>query len=49
MKRRLLIVNTGRQSWRLETLRVETLAHDEREEYLTLHGEALCQYLLRPT
>ena len=47
MKRRLLMIDTGRQSWRLETLRVETLAHDEREEYLTLHGEALCQYILR--
>jgi aldehyde:ferredoxin oxidoreductase len=47
MKRRLLIVDAGQQSWRLETLRVGTLAHDEREEYLTLHGEALCQYILR--
>jgi aldehyde:ferredoxin oxidoreductase len=47
MKRRLLIVDTGRQSWRLETLRVEALAHDEREDYLFLYGEALCQYLLR--
>jgi aldehyde:ferredoxin oxidoreductase len=31
----------------LETLRVEALPHDEREAYLTLHGEALCQYMLR--
>ena len=25
-------------NWRLETLRVETLQHDERQDYLTLHG-----------
>jgi aldehyde:ferredoxin oxidoreductase len=47
MKRRLLIIDADQQSSRLETLRVETLPHDEREAYLTLHGEALCQYLLR--
>jgi aldehyde:ferredoxin oxidoreductase len=47
MKRRLLIVDAQSRTIRLETLRVETLAHDEREAYLTLHGEALCQYLLR--
>jgi aldehyde:ferredoxin oxidoreductase len=47
MKHRLLIINTTQQSYRLQTLRVETLPHDEREAYLTLHGEALCQYLLR--
>jgi aldehyde:ferredoxin oxidoreductase len=47
MKRRLLLLDAARQRYRLETLRVETLAHDEREDYFTLHGEALCQYLLR--
>lgn len=47
MKRRLLIVDAKSRSYRLETLRVETLPHDEREDYLTLSGEALCQYLLR--
>ena len=47
MKRRLLIINSDKQTFRLETLRVETLPHDEREDYLTLHGEALCQYLMR--
>jgi aldehyde:ferredoxin oxidoreductase len=47
MKRRLLVIDSSQQSYKLETLRVETLPHDEREAYLTLHGEALCQYLLR--
>jgi aldehyde:ferredoxin oxidoreductase len=47
MKRRLLVLDADQQSFRLETLRVEVLPHDEREAYLTLHGEALCQYLLR--
>jgi aldehyde:ferredoxin oxidoreductase len=47
MKRRLLVIDGGKQSYRLETLRVEVLPHDDREAYLTLHGEALCQYLLR--
>jgi len=47
MNRRLLVLNAKQQSYRLETLRVETLPHDEREAYLTLHGEALCQYALR--
>jgi aldehyde:ferredoxin oxidoreductase len=47
MKHRLLNINPNQQSYRLQSLRVETLPHDEREEYLTLHGEALCQYLLR--
>jgi aldehyde:ferredoxin oxidoreductase len=47
MKRRILILDAATERYRLETLRVETLPHDEREDYLTLHGEALCQYLLR--
>jgi hypothetical protein len=38
MKRRLLIIDPGNRAYRLETLRVETLPHDEREDYLTLHG-----------
>ena len=47
MKRRLLVLDAARQSHKLETLRVESLLHDGREAYLTLHGEPLCQYLLR--
>jgi aldehyde:ferredoxin oxidoreductase len=47
MRVRILVVNAARQTWYLESLRVETLKHDEREEYLTLHGEAFCQYVLR--
>jgi len=47
MKRRLLVINACQRTYRLETVRVETMPHDEREAYLTLHGEALCQYLLR--
>lgn len=47
MKRRLLIIHADRQSYRLETLYTDSLSHDAREEYLTLHGEALCQYVLR--
>jgi len=47
MKRRLLIIDSENRAYRLETLRSETLPHDEREDYLTLHGEALCQYVMR--
>jgi aldehyde:ferredoxin oxidoreductase len=47
MKRRLLTITSKTRSWRLETLQVETARHDEREDYLTLHGEPLCQYILR--
>jgi aldehyde:ferredoxin oxidoreductase len=47
MKRRILILNPAGQSHRLETLRVEAAPHDEREDYFSFHGEALCQYLLR--
>jgi aldehyde:ferredoxin oxidoreductase len=46
MNRRLLLVNSAAQTWRLETLNAEKLK-DPREDYLTLSGEALCQYLLR--
>lgn len=47
MKRRLLTIHADRSSYTLETLTVESLPRDAREEYLTLHGESLCQYLLR--
>ena len=47
MHRRLLIVDPSTQAWRLETLQVETLDKDPREDYFVLGGEALCQYLLR--
>jgi aldehyde:ferredoxin oxidoreductase len=47
MHRRLLFVDPVAQRWRLETLRVETLDQDPREDYFVLSGEALCQYLLR--
>lgn len=47
MKRRILLTNPASQSWWLETLTVETLEKDPREDYLVLSGEPLCQYLLR--
>ncbi len=47
MKRRLLIIDAGKNTYHLSTLHVESLVHDEREDYFTLHGEALCQYILR--
>ncbi|MFN2230987.1 MAG: aldehyde ferredoxin oxidoreductase N-terminal domain-containing protein [Anaerolineae bacterium] len=47
MKRRILLLDAAAERYHLETHRVETLPHDEREDYFTLHGEALCQYLLR--
>ncbi|MFN2154931.1 MAG: aldehyde ferredoxin oxidoreductase N-terminal domain-containing protein, partial [Anaerolineae bacterium] len=47
MKRRILLLDATAERYHLETHRVETLPHDEREDYFTLHGEALCQYLLR--
>ncbi len=47
MVRRIALIDTDRHLYRLETLHAERLAHDDRESYLTLHGEALCQYLLR--
>ena len=47
MNRRLLIINPATQEWQLETLRVETLEKDPREDYFVLSGETLCQYLLR--
>ncbi|HUV88575.1 MAG TPA: aldehyde ferredoxin oxidoreductase C-terminal domain-containing protein [Anaerolineae bacterium] len=47
MNRRLLLINSAARRWRLETLPVETLNKDPREDYLVLSGETLCQYLLR--
>jgi aldehyde:ferredoxin oxidoreductase len=47
MNRRLLLVSFATQDWQLETLQVETLDKDPREDYFALSGETLCQYLLR--
>jgi aldehyde:ferredoxin oxidoreductase len=47
MNRRLLLIDPAARRWRLETLQVETLEKDPREDYFTLSGETLCQYLLR--
>jgi aldehyde:ferredoxin oxidoreductase len=47
MNRRLLLVDPAAGHWRLETLQVETLEKDPREDYFVLSGETLCQYLLR--
>jgi len=47
MNRRLLLIDSTARSWRLETLQVETLEKDPREDYFVLSGETLCQYLLR--
>ncbi len=47
MKRRLLLIDPAARQWRLETLWVETLEKDPREDYFVLSGEPLCQYILR--
>jgi len=47
MHRRLLLIDPAASVWRLETLQVETLEKDPREDYFVLSGETLCQYLLR--
>jgi aldehyde:ferredoxin oxidoreductase len=47
MHRRLLLIDPVAERWRLETLQVETLEKDPREDYFVLSGETLCQYLLR--
>jgi len=47
MNRRLLLIDPAARRWRLETLQVETLQQDPREDYFILSGETLCQYLLR--
>jgi len=47
MNRRILLIDPAAGRWRLETLQVETLEKDPREDYFVLSGETLCQYLLR--
>ncbi|MGB2774030.1 MAG: aldehyde ferredoxin oxidoreductase N-terminal domain-containing protein, partial [Anaerolineae bacterium] len=47
MERQILLIEPAVQRWQLETLAVESLEKDLREEYLVLSGEPLCQYLLR--
>ena len=47
MNRRLLLIDPAARRWRLETLQVEALEKDPREDYFVLSGETLCQYLLR--
>jgi len=47
MNRRILLMDPAAGRWRLETLQVETLKKDPREDYFILSGETLCQYLLR--
>jgi len=47
MHRRLLLIYPAARRWQLETLRVERLKRDSREDYFVLSGETLCQYLLR--
>ncbi len=47
MNRRLLHVEPSTGQWWLETLRVETVEKDPREDYFVLSGEPLCQYRLR--
>jgi aldehyde:ferredoxin oxidoreductase len=46
MKRHLLVIDAARQNFQLQSLQVETLEKDPREDYFVLSGEALCQYLL---
>jgi aldehyde:ferredoxin oxidoreductase len=47
MERRILRIEPAAQRWQVETLALESLEKDPREEYLVLSGEPLCQYLLR--
>ncbi len=47
MNRRLLLIDPKTRRWWLETLQVERLDKDPREDYFVLSGETLCQYLLR--
>lgn len=47
MQRRLLIIDAEERRFQLETLNAEALEKDPREEYFTLSGESLCQYILR--
>ncbi|MHA2321555.1 MAG: aldehyde ferredoxin oxidoreductase N-terminal domain-containing protein [Candidatus Thorarchaeota archaeon] len=47
MKRQILLIDSAARQFQLDTLNVESLEKDPREEYLVLSGEPLCQYLLR--
>jgi aldehyde:ferredoxin oxidoreductase len=47
MKRRILVIDPAAARWRLETLDVQGLEKDQREDYFVLSGETLCQYLVR--
>lgn len=47
MNRRLLVIDPLSRRWWLDTLRVETVKKEPREDYFVLSGEALCQYILR--
>jgi aldehyde:ferredoxin oxidoreductase len=47
MKRRLLAIDATAGRWHLETLELDRLEADPREDYFVLSGETLCQYLLR--
>lgn len=47
MNRRLLLIDSEAERWRLETLEPDGLDKDPREDYFLLSGETLCQYLLR--
>ena len=47
MKRRVLVIDSAAERWRLWSLQVEALQKDPREDYFLLSGEALCQYILR--
>jgi hypothetical protein len=46
-ERRILRIEPATRRWQVETLTLESLEKDPREEYLVLTGESLCQYLLR--
>jgi len=45
--RQIVRIDSTQGRWELETLEINTLNKDPREEYLVLSGEPLCQYVLR--
>lgn len=47
MRRYLLVIESAKRRWHLQTLSAEALDKGPREEYGLLSGEALAQYLLR--
>jgi aldehyde:ferredoxin oxidoreductase len=47
VKRQILLIDSASKQFQVETLDVEALEKDPREEYLVLSGEPLCQYFLR--